>query len=176
MKVLKVILVIIAILIAIPLLIALFVKKDYSVARSVIINKPPQEVYDYVKMLKNQDNFSKWNQMDSAMIKQYSGTDGTVGFVYAWDSEGKAGKGEQEIKGLIDGKQVDTEVRFKKPFESTAAGYFKTEPEGTGNTKLTWAMSGHSPYPLNFMNLFVPGLLGGDIDNSLARLKGILNN
>ena len=50
MKVLKIILIILLVLIAIPLVAALFLPKDYAVKREVIINKPHEEVYGYVRM------------------------------------------------------------------------------------------------------------------------------
>src|SRR5688572_10445584 len=120
MKIVKKILLVIAILIAIPLIIALFVKKEYKVEREVTINKPKREVFDYVKYLKNQDNYSKWVRMDPNMKKDFRGTDGTVGFVYAWDGNKDAGKGEQKIKNITEGERVDVEVRFEKPFEAVA--------------------------------------------------------
>ena len=52
MKTLKKILLVIAIIIAIPLVIALFVKREYSIERTITINKPKQEVFDYVKHLR----------------------------------------------------------------------------------------------------------------------------
>ena len=61
MKILKKILIVIAIIIAIPLVVALFVKKDYAVEREIVINKPKQDVWEYVKYIKNQDYYSKWN-------------------------------------------------------------------------------------------------------------------
>ncbi|WP_254500404.1 hypothetical protein, partial [Salmonella enterica] len=71
--------------------------------REITINKSRQEVYDYIKYLKNQNNFSKWAKMDPAMKTEFRGTDGTVGFVSAWESAKKdVGKGEQEIKNLTD--------------------------------------------------------------------------
>ncbi|MDQ3683867.1 MAG: SRPBCC family protein, partial [Bacteroidota bacterium] len=109
MNILTKILIIIGILIAIPLIIALFVKKEYTVERDITINKPKQEVFNYVKYLKNQDNYSKWVRTDPAMKKDFRGTDGTVGFVYAWDGNKKAGKGEQEIKNIMEGERVDVE-------------------------------------------------------------------
>ncbi len=100
MKIVKKILIVVAILMAIPLIIALFVKKEYEVEREVTINKPKEEVFNYVKHLKNQDNYSKWVRMDPNMRKDFKGIDGTVGFVYAWDGNKDAGKGEQEIKNI----------------------------------------------------------------------------
>ncbi len=47
------------------------------------------------------------------MKTEYRGTDGTVGFVSAWDSPVRdAGKGEQEITKIDDGKRIDYELRF----------------------------------------------------------------
>ncbi|WP_244270376.1 SRPBCC family protein [Christiangramia echinicola] len=120
MNILKKILIVLVVIIAIPLILALFVPKSYEVERNIIIDQPKQEVFNYVKYLKNQDNYSKWASMDPDMEKTYSGTDGTVGFVSAWNSENEeVGKGEQEIVKLEDGERIDFELRFYEPFEST---------------------------------------------------------
>ena len=102
MKILKKVLLAIACIIGILLITAIFIKKDYAIEREITISKPKQEVFSYVKLLKNQDNYSKWAMLDPKAKKQYKGTDGTVGFVYAWDSDNnKVGKGEEEIKKNI---------------------------------------------------------------------------
>ena len=54
MKILKIILIVLGLIIAMPLVIALFVKKDYAVEREIIISKPKQEVFDYVMRNKSQ--------------------------------------------------------------------------------------------------------------------------
>lgn len=174
MKTLKKILIVVAILVAIPLIIALFVKNEYIVQREVTINKPKEQVFDYVKHLKNQDNYSVWVRMDPNMKKDFKGADGTVGFVYAWDGNKDAGKGEQEIKDIKEGDRVDIEIRFQKPMETTATAPIVTEAISPNETKVKWGMAGKSPYPMNFMNLFMDGILGKDIEASLSTLKGIL--
>jgi hypothetical protein len=174
MKILKRIVLILIIIVAIPLVIALFVKKEYTVEREIIINKPQREVFDYVRFLKNQDNYNKWTRMDPNMKKDFRGIDGTVGFVYAWDGNSDAGQGEQEIKDIRDGVSVDVELRFKRPFESTASAPFVTSALSPGQTSLKWGMKGKNPYPLNFMNLFMDKILGKDLESSLDTLKLIL--
>jgi hypothetical protein len=174
MKTLKKILLVVLIIVAIPLIIALFVKKEYNVEREITVNKPKQEVFDYVRHLKNQDHYSKWVMMDPAMKKDFRGTDGTVGFVYAWDGNDDAGKGEQEIKSITQGERVDVEVRFKKPMEGIAYAPIITEGVSEGQTKVKWGMKGKSSYPMNFVNLFMDGMLGKDIEASLTTLKSIL--
>lgn len=179
MIILKKVLLVIAIIIAIPLIIALFVKKEYSVEREIIINKPKQEVFDYVKHLKNQDNYSKWVRTDPNMKKDFRGTDGTVGFVYAWDGNDDAGKGEQEIKNITEGERVDVEVRFERPMEGIAYAPIITEAvrdqtKHQNQTKVKWGMKGKSQYPMNILNPFMDGMLGNDLESSLTTLKGIL--
>ena len=95
MKALKWILIVVVSIIGLILLTALFVRKDFAVEKQIEINKPKQEVYNYVVLLKNQNNFSKWATTDPAMEKTFSGVDGTVGFVSVWKSENKnVGAGE----------------------------------------------------------------------------------
>lgn len=173
MKVLKKILIVLIIIIAIPLVVALFVKKEYTVERDVTINKPTAEVFDYVKHINNQANYNKWVMMDPSMKKETRGTDGTVGFALAWDSD-KVGKGEQEITQINEGKRIDLALHFIKPFENNASAYMSTEPISENQTKLKWSMSGRSPYPMNFMNLFMNSMLGKDIETSLTTLKNVL--
>jgi uncharacterized protein YndB with AHSA1/START domain len=177
MKILKTILIAVGILIAIPLIVSLFVKKDYEVEREITIDKPKEEVFDYVKLLKNQDNYSKWATMDPDMKKTYSGTDGTVGFVSAWDSDNKdVGKGEQEIKKITEGERIDFELRFFEPFESTEPAYMTTESISENQTKVKWGFNGHMDYPMNIMMLFMDfeTMIGDDLDTGLKNLKSVL--
>ncbi|HAU52000.1 MAG TPA: polyketide cyclase, partial [Sphingobacterium sp.] len=64
MKIIRKILIVLAVIIAIPLITAIFVSKDFSAQSEITIDKPKQEVFNYVKMLKNQDNFGVWQLSD----------------------------------------------------------------------------------------------------------------
>lgn len=173
MKVVKVILIGLAALVGLVLITALFVKKDYQVERSIAVNRPKAEVFDYIKNLKNQDQYSVWAKGDPAMKKEYRGTDGTVGFVSAWESK-KMGKGEQEIKGIREGERVDYELRFKEPMAGTNQAYMTTEAVSEGQTSVKWGFSGHMSYPMNVMILFMEGSLGNDFQQGLTNLKSNL--
>jgi len=177
MKIAKRILLGILGIIVLLLVVALFVKKEYAVEREIAINKPKQEVFDYVKFLKNQDNFSVWAQTDPNMKKDFRGTDGTVGAVSAWDSENKqVGKGEQEIKNIIEGERIDFELRFLKPFEATDNAFMSTEAVGGNQTKVKWGFNGKMPYPMNLMLLVMnmDKMLGDQLQTGLNNLKTIL--
>ena len=164
----------IATIIALPFILGLIVKKQYFIVREITIDKPREIVYDYVRLIKNQDFFSKWNLSDPEMEKEFQGIDGEPGFVYAWQGA-KAGKGEQELIRL-DGENVETEVRFIKPMPGTARVTFKTRAIGTERTSIAWEMTGYNPYPRNFINLFMNQMLGKDIETSLSNLKSLLEN
>lgn len=56
-------------IIALLLIVALFVDKDFSAQRSIVINKPKAEIFAYIKLLKNQDTWSAWGKKDPAMKK-----------------------------------------------------------------------------------------------------------
>ncbi|MCE6990118.1 SRPBCC family protein [Dyadobacter sp. CY323] len=175
MQVLKIILLIVTGIVVLFLLVALFVKKEYIIKREVVINKPKEAVFDYVRYLKNQDNFNKWVMADPNMSKQFNGTDGTVGFTYAWDSKnGNVGKGAEEITGITENERVNIEIRFIKPFEGIGLTEIATQSVAPEQTKVTWQMAGTSKYPMNITNLFIDKMLGTDLETSLTTLKGIL--
>jgi hypothetical protein len=177
MKILKKILIGIGILILIPLILALFLKKNYNVEREIVINKPRQEVFNYLKFLKNQNNFSKWANIDKNMEKSFNGTDGTIGFVSTWNSTNPdVGKGEQEIKKITEGERIDYEIRFIEPFESISPAYILTESVSDNETKVSWGFSGHMAYPTNLMMLFMDfeKMIGDDLAVGLGNLKLIM--
>lgn len=179
MKIFRKIVIIIGVIIAIPLIMALFVNKSYAVKESIVINKPKAEVFEYVKLLKNQNNFSKWATMDPEMKKTYHGTDGTVGFISAWESEeDNVGAGEQEILKIVEGERIDYELRFIKPFESTQETYMSTESVNGNQTEVTWGFNGEMKYPMNLMLVFMDfeEMIGDDFQEGLKNLKTIVEN
>lgn len=163
-------------IIALLLLIALFMKKEHYVKREIVINAPRQKVFDFLKLLKNQDKFNKWAKADPNRKWEYKGTDGTVGFIIAWNGDKNAGEGEKEIIKIIEGKRIETQIRFVKPMSMTADVIMETETVTDKQTKVSLINSGTMKYP---MNLFIPMAekkFPNDMDDSLATLKGLLEN
>ncbi|MBY8962375.1 SRPBCC family protein [Flavobacterium sp. D11R37] len=171
MKTFKKILIVVLIIIALPLIIALFVPREYNVERDVVINRPEAEVFDYIKYIKNQDNYSVWNQKDPAMKKDYTGTDGSAGFKYHWNGNDDVGEGIQEITNVIENERIEMDLHFKRPWEGEADTWMTTDAVQPNSTKVTWGMKGESSYPMNFMNLFMGSMLGNDLQQGLDTLK-----
>lgn len=161
-------------IIALLLLFALFTRKKYDIHREVIINAPVQKVFDYLKQLKNQDNFNKWVMTDPGMKREFTGIDGTTGFIYGWNGNKHAGEGEQEIKAIVEGKSIATEIRFVRPFAAVAYANMITEAVSDHQTKVIWNNASTMKYPLNIMITMVEKMLAKDMYVSLVNLKGIL--
>jgi uncharacterized protein YndB with AHSA1/START domain len=174
MNIVFIILLVIAILIAFLLFLALVTKNAYHIERDIIINKPRKEVFDYLKIMQNQEAYSVWVMKDPTNKTTYTGIDGTVGALCAWEGEKQAGKGEQEIIKVEEGKSTDIEIRFERPFKNVGYTKMTTVDAGLNQTKVTWEMNGRNKYPMNLMNLVIDGLLGTDMAKSLGNVKTIL--
>ena len=175
MNIIITILLAVAGIIALLLIIALFMKREHYVKREIIINAPRQKVFDYIKLLKNQDQFNKWATADKKNRKEeFKGTDGTVGFIYSWSGDKSAGQGEKEIKNIIEGKRIETEIRFVKPMAATASIIMETESVSDNQTKVYWSNAGTLKYPINIMIPMMEKHVAKDMDSSLSTLKNIL--
>jgi len=155
------------------LIVGRFSRKDYSIQREIVINAPIQKVFDYLKLLKNQDNFNKWVMADPSTKKEFKGTDGTVGFIYAWNGK-KSGEGEQEIKNIAEGEKIETEIRFTRPMPAIAYANLFTEALSDNQTKVSWSNTSTMKYPMNVMLPTIEKMLIKDMDTSLANLKTVL--
>lgn len=172
MSIIITILVILGSLVALFLIIALLTKKEFSLEKNVVINKSKQEVFNYAKLLKNQEKYSVWVMKDPNIKLLYGGTDGTVGASSAWESNDKnVGIGAQEIIKLTEGESFETEIRFKKPFEATNYAFTRVTDAGNGQAKISTTFSGKQKFPMNVMNHFMGKLVGNDMQKNLENMK-----
>ncbi len=152
--------------------------KEMRIDRSILITKPAQEVFDYLKITKNQDNFSTWNMTDPGMKKEYQGVDGQIGFIYKWDSSTNknVGAGEQEITKIETGMSIEYEVRFFRPMKNVANTRFELKSESTKQTTVTWLFYGPTRFPMSLMKPVFQKMLGKDLEKGLLNLKNVLEN
>jgi uncharacterized protein YndB with AHSA1/START domain len=175
MNIIIIILLVLAGIIALLLIIALFMKKEHYVNREIIINAPRQKVFDFLKLLKNQDQFNKWATAGKENRKEeFKGTDGTVGFIYSWSGDKSAGEGEKEILNIVEGKRIETEIRFVKPMRMSASVIMETTSVSDNQTKVNLINAGILKYPLNIMIPIAEKNFSKDLDTSLSTLKSIL--
>ncbi|MFT3912141.1 MAG: SRPBCC family protein [Ferruginibacter sp.] len=168
------ILLVLAGIIVLLLIIAFFMSRDHYVKREIIINAPRQKVFDYIKLLKHQDEFNKHAMAGSDRKKEFKGTDGTVGYIYAWSGDKNAGEGEKEIINIIDGKSIEMEIRFVKPMVTSARIVMETTSLAGDQTKVSWSNAGTLNYPINLLIPMMKKHVVKDMDGSLLTLKNIL--
>jgi archaellum component FlaG (FlaF/FlaG flagellin family) len=174
MNVLIIIPLIIAGIIALLFIIALLMRKEHYVKREIVITMPRQKVFDYLKLLKNQDKFNKHAMNDPDRNFEYKGTDGTIGFIIAWSGDKSAGVGEKEIISLVEGESIETEIRFVKPMKTSARIIMELESLADNETKVSWSNTGKLFYPINIMIPKMEKHVAKDMDSSLMTLKSIL--
>lgn len=170
MKILKVILAIIVALVVIFFVGGLFISKNYSVNRSLVINAPDSVIFknvsDYNEFLK----WNPWSKMEPTATTVIAGTPAQTGHKYTWEGK-ETGSGQMTIKNLTANQMVDMELKFIKPFESLADTRFDLVAEGTG-FKVTWTMSGESDGTFNkWMSLMMDSMVGKDFESGLKSLK-----
>jgi hypothetical protein len=146
-----------------------------KIEKSTRIARPLPEVFSYLKQTKNQDNFSVWNMTDPTMNKEYRGTDGSVGFIYSWDSTNKnVGAGEQETTEIEEGKRIVYEVRFFRPMKNVGKVSFLFSGQENGETVVRWIFDSPSKFPYSLFAPIFKRMLGKDLEKGLVNLKGIL--
>lgn len=159
------------------LILAAVAPKSYEVNRSIVIDKPLSEVFQYLKYVKNQSFWGPWGLKDPQMKQTFTGIDGTVGFISAWESDHKqVGCGEQEITRIVENVEVECELRFLKPWKSVSSGYLKVFELGDRQTKVVWGFHGKNNIPVSMMMLFfnMDKAVGKDFEEGLGNLKSIL--
>lgn len=159
-------------IIALFLIVALLTKREFRLEKQIVINKPKQEVFNYVKLIRNQEQYSVWVMKDPNIKIVYTGTDGTVGFISSWESKDKnVGIGAQEIIKINEGENVEVEIRFKKPFEGTNWATTIVTAINGSQTSVSNVFTGKSKFPMNIMNLFMEKLVGKDMQQNLVNMK-----
>lgn len=152
---------------------AMIAPKKFAVSRSIVVDKPLEETFIFVKSIKNQDLWSPWKKKDPNMTQSYEGTDGEVGFIARWQGNKQVGEGEQEIIQIEENQTVISKLRFFKPWKSEADAFLSTKAVNDHQTKVTWGFSGENKVPFNIFMLFMnmDKAVGKDFEEGLADLK-----
>jgi uncharacterized protein YndB with AHSA1/START domain len=145
------------------------------IEKAISIAKDLNTVFNFLKDTKNQDRFNVWIMADPNMNKTYSGTDGTKGFVYSWDSKDKnVGAGSQEITDIVPNSRIDYVIRFLRPFKNIADVTFQLQKITDASTSVTWTFDSPAKFPMSLFSPILKKMLGKQLQQSLDNLKAIL--
>lgn len=149
---------------------------EFHVERSLTINAPAASIYPHINNYKNWAAWSPWEKVDPNMKRTYSGPESGKGAKYAWVGNADVGEGDMEIIES-DPSKIVIKLHFVKPFEGTDTATFTMQPEGDA-TKVTWGMTGPSPFMCKVMQVFMnmDECCGKEFNKGLASLKEISEN
>ena len=171
MRILKWVLGIVLALVVVFVVGGFLLPREVSVARSITIDAPPEEVFPHVNSLKAFNDWSPWTGRDPNMVPEFSGPDEGVGAVMAWESKQRdVGSGRQEITASVPDERVETALDFGEM--GTAEAAFVLVPVDDG-TEVTWSFTGDmGSNPVGrWMGLMMDSWVGGDYETGLANLK-----
>lgn len=147
--------------------------RQVAVERSVLIERPPAEVYALLNGFERFNEWSPWFAADPAAVYTHSGPATGVGARHAWKGSAAVGEGSQTIRASIPERQIDIELAFGS--NPPALSRYLLEPTASG-TRLTWRFEtdlGMNPV-MRWFGLMFDGMIGADYERGLAQLKRLL--
>ena len=170
----KTISIIVVVLIAAVLVLAARKPDTFRVQRTTSIKAPPDKIFALIDDFHHWDAWSPWEKMDPAMKRGHSGATNGKGAVYEWVGNSKVGAGRMEITDLSRSSRIAIQLDFIKPMEAHNTAEFTLQEQGDA-TKLTWAMTGPTPFISKIMQVFISidAMVGKDFEAGLANLKAI---
>ncbi len=158
-------------LVAVLAAVSFFLPREVSVARSVVIDAPPEAVFPHIDNLQAFAEWSPWSALDPEMQQSFSGPERGVGNRMEWMSDqSDVGSGSQEIVDLKENESVASLVDFGPMGQADAAWLLEAKD---GGTEVTWAFRtdmGMNPVS-RYMGLMMDGWVGADYEKGLANLK-----
>ena len=172
MRALKIILFVILGLVGVFLALGLIAPKEVSTSRSIVIDAPPELVFNTVNDLSTWDSWSPWKEADPTIESTMGEITVGKGATSSWVSE-NSGNGKMSITDSTPNESVDVVVEFEGMGQADSG--WKIKP-AEGGTEATWQFRTDFPYPWNAMMLFqnFEANIHKDYDRGLELLKGVV--
>lgn len=133
--------------------------------RSIIIDKPANEIYPHISDFNNWSAWSPWTILDDKTKVKVS----EDGKFYEWESA-IIGSGNMKMLSENTNQSLDIELKFLKPWKSKANVSFKLIPKGQ-STEVHWIMDSKMPFFMFFFKKMMETFVGMDFDRGLTLLK-----
>lgn len=150
-------------------------RKDYDVSRTIMIKRPKAEVYGYIRQLQKQPLWMPWFLNNPNTLFKFKGEDGKEGAAAYWKGENKV-EGIQKITKVREGKILESQVLFLRPYKSLSICYMAVKEVEAGSTKMVWGLKGVHRFPASVLMLFygMDRAVGKDFETGLYNLKTIM--
>lgn len=169
MRFIKKLLAFLLILILILLIVGFLLPEKVQVERSMIMNAPPEIVFNQINTTRAWESWSPWHEQDPDIELTYFGPPTGVGAGYEWKSK-VVGNGRLTITESIPYSLVATDLDFLEKGRATG-GYILDSV--SGGTRVTWAMEADMGWnPISrYFGLFMDIMIGHEFEKGLNNLR-----
>jgi effector-binding domain-containing protein len=173
MRILRNLLIVVAVLIGILVVVGFVLPDAAHVERSVVIERPPSQVFTVLDGFRRFNEWSPWFEKDPQAKYTYSGPITGVGAKASWSGNKDVGTGSQTIVESKPYSFIKSALDFGELGQ--AAGTYTLTPSGDG-TKVTWGLDVSAGGKLigRYFNLMMDSMVGKDYDKGLAKLKKLV--
>jgi hypothetical protein len=147
---------------------------EFLVVRSRTFAAPPEVVHAYVNDLHRWTEWSPWEKLDPALMREYSGAPAGPGASYRFVGNEQVGEGRMTITDSRAPDSVTLRLEFVKPFVATNTVQFDILATGLG-TEVTWSMTGRNDFVAKAVGLVVnvDKRVGTEFEKGLAELDAV---
>jgi effector-binding domain-containing protein len=138
----------------------------FHLNESIVIEKPIDEVYKYVR------DFKKWPEWSPWMVCEPDAEVKAEDKYNYWNGE-LIGEGEMKLVDEKKSSLLRYDLTFLKPWKSESKTWFEFE-EVDGGTKVTWFMDSSLPFFLFWMKKMMTALIKKDYKRGLMMMKDML--
>ena len=160
----------IGILLLLVFILGFALPSEYRVERSIVIDAPPQKVFEHIHDLRDWRAWGVWFKRDPDMTVTYSGPEKSVGRMSKWESESE-GSGEMKVLAITPNQNIKYSLYFPD-FDMGSTGELVLE-EKDGKSVVTWMSYGDvGSNPIDhYFAVFMDSLIGPDFEAGLDNLK-----
>ncbi|MEW4529488.1 MAG: SRPBCC family protein [Maioricimonas sp. JB045] len=151
--------------------------ETFSVTRSTTIAADAADVFPHVDDLQAWQEWSPYETVDPDMEREYSDPSAGTGATYRWVGDSQAGAGTLRVIESTPPDGIRLVLAMEKPFECSNDVEFTFRPgERTGETVVTWTMSGKLGFLPKLMHLLfdMDRMVGDQFSEGLASLKSLV--
>lgn len=175
MKIVKIVGILIVVLVVLCLGIGLFLPRDWSVERSILIQAPRSKIHAFVESPARWNDWFTWEEMktDPEYKVWTSGPEKGVGATYQWTGS-SSGRGKLVIAHCDEnsGIHIDEWIQADESGPKNATGRIVYTDGPDGSVRVTWSDQGTLPPVIGgYFRSMVDASIGKAFEKGLANLK-----
>jgi predicted transcriptional regulator YdeE len=111
----------------------------YDIQDSLVIQAPPEVVFNKVNDYRSWENWGPWKKEDSTITFTYAEKTSGEGASYSWDGNMS---GSMTTVKVIPSKEIEQDLTLNTPAGKRNPKVYWNFEEAEGGTKVTWSMKG----------------------------------